>query len=117
MALATARIELDGVVREQALSDIDNLRFHPDRDVRRRGHEAADGARRTLAVPLAAAINSVKGQQLTLAHRRGWNEPLDAALAANAIDRATLDAIENRADLPPDMASKAKLHGGPGAGE
>ena len=43
MALATARIELDGEVRERALSDIDNLRFHPDRDVRRRGHEAAEG--------------------------------------------------------------------------
>jgi oligoendopeptidase F len=60
MAMATARIELDGEVRERALSDIDNLRFHSDRDVRRRGHEAADGARRTLAVPLAAAINDVK---------------------------------------------------------
>ena len=61
MALATARIELDGEVRDQALSDVDNLRFHPDRDVRRRGHEVADGARRALAVPLVAAINGVKG--------------------------------------------------------
>jgi oligoendopeptidase F len=93
MALATARIELDSEERERALSDIDNLRFHPDRDVRRRGHEAAEGARRALAVPLAAAINGVKGEQPTLAGRRGWNEPLDAALAANAIDRDILDAL------------------------
>ncbi|HEX2283019.1 MAG TPA: M3 family metallopeptidase [Thermomicrobiales bacterium] len=93
MALATARIELDGVTRELALSDIDNLRYQPDRDVRRRGHETAAGARRAMAVPLAAAINGVKGQQLTLARRRGWNEPLDAALAANAIDWGILDAL------------------------
>jgi oligoendopeptidase F len=93
MALATAPIELDGEVRERALSDIDNIRFHPDRDVRRRGHEAAEGARRALAVPLAAALNGVKGQQLTLAGRRGWNEPLDAALAANAIDQDILDGL------------------------
>jgi oligoendopeptidase F len=93
MALATAHIELDGEPRERSLSDIDNLRFHPDRDVRRRGHEAAHGVRRALAVPLAAAINGVKGQQLTLSRRRGWNEPLDAALAANAIDRVILDAM------------------------
>ena len=93
MALATARIELDGEVRERALSDIDNLCFQPDRAVRRRGHEAAERARRALAIPLAAAINGVKGQQLTLARRRGWNEPLDAALAANAIDRVILDAM------------------------
>jgi pepF/M3 family oligoendopeptidase len=93
MALATARIELDGEVRELPLSDIDNLRFQPDRDIRRRGHEAANEARRALAVPLAAALNGVKGQQLTLARRRGWHEPLDAALAANAIDRVILDAM------------------------
>jgi oligoendopeptidase F len=93
MALATARIELDGEARERSLSDIDNLRLHPDRDVRRRAHEAAAGARRALAVPLAAAINGVKGQQLTLSRRRGWNEPLDAALAANAIDQVILDAM------------------------
>ena len=44
-------------------------------------------------MPLAAALNGVKGQQLTLARRRGWEEPLDAALAANAIDRGILDAM------------------------
>src|SRR5215213_719785 len=44
MALATARVEIDGEARERSLSDIDNLRFHQDRDVRRRGHEAANGA-------------------------------------------------------------------------
>ena len=93
MALATARIELDGEVREFSLSEIDNLRLHPDRDVRRRGHEAAAGARRALAVPLTAALNGVKGQQLTLTRRRGWPDPLDAALAANAIDRGILDAM------------------------
>ena len=93
MALATARIELDGDVRELSLSEIDNLRLHPDRDVRRRAHEGAAGARRALAIPLAAAINGIKGRQLTLSHRRGWAEPLDAALAANAVDRDILDAM------------------------
>jgi pepF/M3 family oligoendopeptidase len=93
MALATAHLELDGELRERSLSDIDNLRFHPDRDVRRRGHEAGAEARRALAVPLAAAINGVKGQQLTLSRRRGWDEPLDAALAISAIDRGILDAM------------------------
>ena len=93
MALATARTELDDEVRELSLSEIDNLRLHPDRDVRRRAHEVAAGTRRALAIPLAAAINGVKGQQLTLSGRRGWAEPLDAALAANAIDRGILDAM------------------------
>jgi pepF/M3 family oligoendopeptidase len=116
MALATARLELDGDVRELSLSEIDNLRLHPDRDLRRRAHEAADGARRTLAVPLAAAINGVKRQQLTLSRRRGWAEPLEAALAANAIDRGILDAMLTamREALPVYhryLRSKARLLG------
>ena len=43
-------------------------------------------------MPLTAALNGVKGQQLTLALRRGWESPLDQALFANAIDRPVLDA-------------------------
>ena len=93
MARATAHIELDGETRELSLSEIDNLRFHPDRDVRRRAFETGAGATRALAIPLAAAINGVKGQQLTLSRRRGWNAPLDATLAASAIDRGILDAM------------------------
>jgi oligoendopeptidase F len=116
MALATARVEIDGEARELSLSDIDNLRHHPDRDLRRRGHEAAAGARRALAVPLAAALNGVKGQQLTLSHRRGWPEPLDAALAANAIDRVILDAMltamrEALPDYHRYLRAKARLLG------
>jgi pepF/M3 family oligoendopeptidase len=118
MALATAPIELDGEVRDLALSEIDNLDVHPDRDVRRRAHEAGAAARRALAVPLAAALNGVKGQQVALTQRRGWAEPLDAALAANAIDRATLEAMftamrEALPDYRRYLRAKARLLGLP----
>jgi oligoendopeptidase F len=93
MALTTVQIELDGEMRELPLSEIDNMALHPDRDVRRCAHKAGAAARHALAVPLAAAINGVKGQQLTLTQRRGWADPLDAALDANVIDRITLDAM------------------------
>ena len=83
----------DGEARELPLSEIDNLAYDPNRDVRRRGQEAAQAARRTLAVPLAAALNGVKAQQSALARRRGWDDPLDQALFANAIDRSILDAM------------------------
>jgi pepF/M3 family oligoendopeptidase len=90
---ATTRFELDGEVRELPLSEIDNLAYHEDRDVRRRAFEADQSTWRALAVPLAAALNGVKGQQLTLAQRRGWGDPLDEALFASAIDREVLDAM------------------------
>jgi oligoendopeptidase F len=93
MSLATGLVDIDGEVRELPLSDIDNLAYDPDRDVRRRGQVAAQAARQAIAVPLAAALNGVKGQQLAIARRRGWADPLDQALFANAIDREILDAM------------------------
>lgn len=118
MSLATARIEMDGKEQELPLSEIDNLDLHPDRDVRRRGHDAGQGARRALAVPLAAALNGVKGQQLVLSRRRDWDDPLDAALFANAIDREILDTMLGaiRAALPDYrryLRAKARLLGLP----
>lgn len=115
---ATARIELDGVERELPLSEIENFRYNPDRDVRRRAFEAGEAAWRALAVPLTAALNGVKGQQLTLALRRGWESPLDQALFANAIDRAILDAlmqaiVEALPDYRHYLQVKARLLGLP----
>ena len=105
---------------EQALplSEIENFRFNADRDVRRRAFEAGEAAWRALAVPLTAALNGVKGQQLTLALRRGWESPLDQALFANAIDRAILDALMQAIDEAlPDyrhyLRVKARLLGLP----
>ena len=45
------------------------------------------------AVPLAAAMNAIKGETITLSSRRGWDSPLDAQLFAQAVDRKTLDAM------------------------
>src|SRR3712207_7033949 len=74
---ATGCIELDGVEQELPLSEIENLRYSPDREVRRRSFEARETAWRSLAVPLTSALHGVKGQQLTPALRRGWGGPLE----------------------------------------
>jgi pepF/M3 family oligoendopeptidase len=115
---ATARITLDGQEQELPLSEIEHLRYHEDRDVRRRANEAAKSAAQPLAVPLAAALNGVKGQQITLARRRGWDDPLDQALFDNAIDRSTLDAMQTATrEAIPDfqryLRAKARLLGLP----
>lgn len=118
LALATSRVEVDGEERELALSEIDNLCRHPDREVRRRGCETANAVRRSLAIPLAAALNGIKGQQLALARRRGWDDPLDQALFANAIDRPILDALfavmrEALPDFRRYLRARARLLGLP----
>jgi pepF/M3 family oligoendopeptidase len=86
-------IEQDGVPTELPMSAIRNLAYDPDRETRKRAYEAELAAWQRVDVPLAAALNSIKGEVNTLSARRGWGTPLDAALFQNNIDRETLDAM------------------------
>ncbi len=86
-------IELDGARRELPMSAIRNLAYEADRNLRRRAYEAELATWERVAVPMAAALNSIKGQVNTLSRRRGWDTPLDAALFNNHIDRETLEAM------------------------
>lgn len=119
---ATVRIALDGEEQELPLSDAGNLRYHADRSVRQRAHEALAAAWREIGVPLAAALNGVKGEQLALSRRRGWGDPLDQALFDNAIDRQILDAMftairEAFPDYQRRLRIKARLLGLPALAE
>lgn len=89
----SVELELDGETKKLALTAAQNLAYHQDRDVRRRAYEGVLKTLKEASVPLAAALNAIKGETLTLAQRRGWDSPLDMVLFDNAIDRATLDAM------------------------
>ena len=85
--------ELDGEEKRLPMSEVRNLASRPEREVRRRAYEAEVAAWKENAVPLAAALNSVKGATNVLSSRRSWDSALDASLFGNAIDRQTLDAM------------------------
>jgi pepF/M3 family oligoendopeptidase len=86
-------VELDGRAQELPMSVVRNLAYDPDRAVRRRAYEAELAGWARMSVPLAAAMNGIKGQVNTTTRRRGWDTPLDAALFDAHIDRQTLDAM------------------------
>ncbi|MFO7540104.1 MAG: M3 family oligoendopeptidase [Chloroflexota bacterium] len=86
-------VEMDGERQTIPLTAAFNLMHHSDRSLRRQTHEAIWETLESATVPLAAALNSIKGETLTLCDRRGWQEPLDMVLFQNAIDRPTLDAM------------------------
>ena len=86
-------MDIAGEARELPMSMVRNLAYEPDRDLRRRAYEAELSGWQRVATPLAAALNSIKGEVITLAQRRGWETPLDAALFDANIDRPTLDAM------------------------
>lgn len=98
------------------MSDVRNLANDPDRDVRRRAHQAEVDAWKQWSTPMAASLNGVTGEHGTLAKKRGWDAVLEESLHQNHIDQETLDAMMSSArDAFPDIhrywAAKARAMG------
>ena len=89
----TVALEQDGERQALPMSMVRNLAYEVERDRRRRAYEAELAGWQVAAVPLAAAMNSIKGEVNVLSMRRGWESPLEASLVDNNIDRQTLDAM------------------------
>ncbi len=87
-----------------------------DPAVRKAAYEAEQRAWPTVATPIAAAMNAIKGEANAVNRRRGWSQPLDVSLHGNSVSHATFDAMQAAVtDALPDfqrwMRVKAKLHG------
>lgn len=86
-------IEIASKRQELPISVVRAFAFDPNRDVRRAAYEAELAGWQKAAVPLAAALNGIKRQVLTISRRRGWNSPLEASLFDANIDQVTLEAM------------------------
>ncbi len=84
-------IDLDG--EKHPLSAIRGMAYSPDADLRRRAYEAEMAAYPAIETPMAACLNAIKGEALTLLPLRHYQDALDTALDLSRIDRATLDAL------------------------
>lgn len=98
------------------MSDVRNLAQNADRDIRQRAYAAEIAAWKQWETPIAAALNGVKGEHVTVSEKRGWSSILESALHQNHIDQATLDAMMSAArDAFPDIrrywAAKARTLG------
>jgi len=84
----------DGRVETLPITVVRNLAGDPDAAVREAAFRAEVAAWKTVEVPLAAAMNGIKGEACTLNRRRGWPDALDPVLHANSVDRDTLAALQ-----------------------
>jgi oligoendopeptidase F len=116
----TVRVDMegDGVLVDLPMTAARALAPSPDRDQRRRAHEAELAAWEQNEVPFASALNAVKGETIALARRRNWDSPLDAALFENGLEpaalRAMMGAVEAAApDLRRHLTAKATALGVP----
>jgi len=114
----TVSLEIAGQVQGLPMSMVRNLAFDADRDLRRRAYEAELEGWKRAALPLAAALNSIKGEVNVLTSNRGWDSPLEASLLDNNIDRQTLDSMltaarESFPDFRRYLHAKARMLGLP----
>jgi pepF/M3 family oligoendopeptidase len=113
----TATVEhADGTVETLPIFAVRGRATHADPEVRAAAYRAELAAWEAHAMPLAAALNSIKGETLALGRRRGWDDPLDPVLEASAVERAAFEAMQSAVDASlPDfrryLAAKATLLG------
>jgi pepF/M3 family oligoendopeptidase len=113
----TAEVQLPTGAQRLPMPAVRGLANDGDPAVRRSAYAAELAAWPAVVVPCAAAINAIKGEATIVNRRRDWDHPLDASLFANAVSRATFDAMQTAVqDALPDfrrwMRAKHLLHGG-----
>ena len=109
-------VEKPDGAEELPMSAVRGLAHDADPAVRKAAYEAELAKWEESAVPLAASLNSIKGERNILNARRGWKDSLEPALFANNVDRQTLDAMQKAVvDSFPHfrryLKAKAKLLG------
>ncbi len=112
-ALLTVKVAVNGEERLLPMSSVRSLAGDSDRAVRKAAYEAEIAAWEANAVPLAAALNGVKGAQQVVRTRRGYRDDVEPTLFANGIDQVTLDAMqaactESFPDFRRYLAAKAR---------
>lgn len=112
------KLQLEDQPAQMPLTAAMNLFYHTDRNVRHHAYQNITETLKAATVPMAAALNALKGESLTLSKRRGWDSPLDEVLFNNAIDRATLGAMHEATcaafpDFQRYLKARAKVLGLP----
>lgn len=86
-------ISIDGQMKQMPLSMVRNMAYDKNPEVRKRAYEAELAAYPKIEEAVAAALNGIKGQTITLTKLRGYSSPLEKTLADARLDKETLDAM------------------------
>lgn len=77
----------------KTFNEIRNEAYSPDPAVRKKAWETEISLLQSVEIPIAAALNNLKGATVTLNRRRGWNEAIDRALSSANMGKKTLAAL------------------------
>ncbi|GKU26760.1 M3 family oligoendopeptidase [Clostridium folliculivorans] len=86
-------IEVDGEVKALPLTVVRNMAYDKDAKVRKNAYEAELKSYKKVDDGIAAALNGIKGEVITLAKLRGYKSPLEETLLKSRMDEESLEAM------------------------
>ncbi len=112
----TVEIEVDGEMKKLPLPVVRNMAYSADADVRKKAYHAELASYPKVDLPLAHAINAIKGESITLSEIRGFGTVMNKTLEESRMEQVVLDAmLSAMVDFMPDfrryLKAKAKFLG------
>ena len=86
-------IEIDGEMKELPLTVVLNMAYDPNSELRRKAYFAEIESYKKVEEGVAAALNGIKGEVLTVCDLRGYKSPFDMTLVNSRMDEESLDAM------------------------
>jgi len=115
-ALTADYIDENGEVKKLTISEVRRLQTDKNPTVRKNAFEAEFNSYKPIEKRMAESLNSIKGEAIIIAKKRGYNSVLDMVLKNNRLEKETLDAMfeaikESSPKFTAYLKHKAKLLG------
>jgi pepF/M3 family oligoendopeptidase len=109
-------IEIDGKQEVLGINKVKNMYFSKDKELRKTAFYAELKSNDKIAEGIAAALNGIKGEVLTLCELKGYKSPLHKTLEDSRMDEETLKVMlkvmkENLDEFQKYFTKKAELLG------
>lgn len=89
----TVEIELDDNKETLGINQVKNMLFSKDGDLRKKAFYAELKSNDSIAESVAACLNGIKGEVITLGDLKGYKSPLDRTLETSRMDNKTLKTM------------------------
>lgn len=109
-------IDIDGEIQEIGINNIKNMYFSNNNELRKKAFYAERKSNEKIAEGVAATLNGIKGEVITLCDIKGYKSPLNKTLEDSRMDEQTLNTMlkvmkENLCEFKPYYLKKAQLLG------
>lgn len=86
-------IEDGGKIKELPLTVVLNMAYDPSKEVRKKAYEAEIASYKKIEEGVAAALNGIKGEVITVSEFRGYKSPLEMSLVNSRMDEESLNSM------------------------